>query len=48
MKVVFDEHFFDEIVHFHLNFDESVLNLFLGSIIFGSIILGSIILVMAD
>ena len=27
MKVVFDENFFDEIDHFHPNFDESVPNL---------------------
>ena len=26
MKVVFDENFFDEIDHFHPNFDESVPN----------------------
>ena len=28
MKVVFDENFFDEIDHFHPNFDESVPNPF--------------------
>ena len=30
MKVVFDENFFDEIDHFHPNFDESVPDLGVG------------------
>ena len=31
MKVVFDEKFFDEIDHFHPNFDESMPNLFFSN-----------------